>query len=201
MPRGLPARSLPHCGIALGGYRTASAAPWVEQRKELLLMIREIVKKGDPILTKVCHPVTRFDRRTAQLMDDLRDTLLQSDGVGLAAPQIGICRRACVVMNEQEEILELINPSIIASSGEQEDFEGCLSLPGKYGLVKRPMKVRVRAQNRKGEWFEAEDEGLTARCFCHEFAHLDGQMFDALCDRLYTSEEVDEIRQKQKAEN
>lgn len=162
-------------------------------------MVREIVKKGDSILTKVCHPVTRFDRRTAQLMDDLRDTLLQSGGVGLAAPQIGICRRACVVMNEQEEILELINPSIIASSGEQEDFEGCLSLPGMYGVVKRPMKVRVRAQDRKGEWFEAEDEGLTARCFCHEFAHLDGHMFDELSDKLYTSEEVDKIRQEEQA--
>ncbi len=160
-------------------------------------MIREIVKKSDKILTKTCHPVTRFDWRLSRLLDDLRATLLDSGGVGLAAPQIGICRRVVVVMNEAEEIHELVNPEIIASSGEQVDFEGCLSLPGKYGLVKRPMTVRVRAQDRKGNWFEVEDSGLTARCFCHELAHLDGQMFDELCDRLYTSEEVDEYRAAQ----
>lgn len=158
-------------------------------------MIREIVKKGDAVLTKVCHPVTKFDRKLALLMDDLRATLLESGGVGLAAPQIGICRRACVVMNEEEEILELINPTIVAQSGEQEGYEGCLSYPGMYGVVKRPMQVRVRAQNRQGEWFEVEDKGLTARCFCHELAHLDGHMFDELCDRLYTSEEIDRMNE------
>ncbi|MCD8160271.1 MAG: peptide deformylase [Clostridiales bacterium] len=163
-------------------------------------MIREIVKKGDKILTKTCHPVTRFDWRLGRLLDDLRETLLDSGGVGLAAPQIGICRRVVVMMNEAEEIHELVNPEIVASSGEQEDFEGCLSLPGKYGLVKRPMTVRVRAQDRKGNWFEVEDSGLTARCFCHELAHLDGHMFDELCDRLYSSEEVDEYRAAHEAQ-
>jgi peptide deformylase len=160
-------------------------------------MIREIVKKGDPVLTKVCHPVTRFDAKLAHLLDDLRETLLQSGGVGLAAPQIGICRRVCVVMNEQEEIHELVNPVIVAQSGEQTGFEGCLSLPGKYGQVTRPMVVRVRAQDRQGTWFEVEDQGLTARCFCHELAHLDGQMFDELCDRLYTSEEIDQMSEEE----
>jgi peptide deformylase len=160
-------------------------------------MIREIVKKGDPVLTKVCHPVTRFDAKLAHLLDDLRETLIQSGGVGLAAPQIGICRRVCVVMNEQEEIHELVNPVIVAQSGEQTGFEGCLSLPGKYGQVTRPMVVRVKAQDRQGTWFEVEDQGLTARCFCHELAHLDGQMFDELCDRLYTSEEIDQMSEEE----
>jgi peptide deformylase len=160
-------------------------------------MIREIVKKGDPVLTKVCHPVTRFDAKLAHLLDDLRETLIQSGGVGLAAPQIGICRRVCVVMNEQEEIHELVNPVIVAQSGEQTGFEGCLSLPGKYGQVTRPMVVRVKAQDRQGAWFEVEDQGLTARCFCHELAHLDGQMFDELCDRLYTSEEIDQMSEEE----
>jgi peptide deformylase len=100
-------------------------------------------------------------------------------------------------MNEQEEIHELANPVIVAQSGEQTGFEGCLSLPGKYGQVTRPMVVRVRAQDRQGTWFEVEDQGLTARCFCHELAHLDGQMFDELCDRLYTSEEIDQMSEEE----
>lgn len=157
-------------------------------------MIREIVKKGDAILTKVCHPVTKFDRKLGLLLDDMRETLVESGGVGLAAPQIGICRRVCLVMNEQEEIHELVNPVIIAQSGEQTGFEGCLSYPGMWGEVTRPMQVRVRAQDRNGNWFEVEDTGLTARCFCHELAHLDGQMFDELCDRLYTNEELEAMR-------
>lgn len=164
-------------------------------------MIREIVEKGDAILTKHCHPVTRFDRKLARLLDDLNETLLDSGGVGLAAPQIGICRRAVVVLNAEEQVIELVNPEIISTSGEQTGMEGCLSLPGKFGQVTRPMVVRVRAQDRSGNWFEVEDEGLTARCFCHELDHLDGHMFDERCDRLYTSEELEQMeKQEQQTE-
>lgn len=160
-------------------------------------MIRTIVEKGDSILTKKCHAVTKFDSRLAALLDDMRETLIESGGVGLAAPQVGICRRAVLVMNAEEHIHELINPEIVSVSGEQEGLEGCLSLPGKYGFVTRPMVVRVRAQDRHGEWFEVEDEGLTARCFCHEIDHLDGHMFDELCEELYTSEELDAMQEEQ----
>ncbi|MCD8052394.1 MAG: peptide deformylase [Clostridiales bacterium] len=163
-------------------------------------MIREIVEKGDPILSKKCHPVTRFDKKLGRMLDDLRETLLESGGVGLAAPQIGICRRMVVVMNAKEEIIELVNPEIVSTSGEQTGYEGCLSLPGMYGEITRPMTVRVKAQDRNGEWFEVEDTELTARCFCHELDHLDGHMFDELCDRLYTSEELDEMEAEKKAE-
>lgn len=159
-------------------------------------MIREIVKQGDPVLTKKCHPVTKFDGKLAKLLDDMRETLLESGGVGLAAPQVGICRRAVLVMNAEEHIHELINPEIVSVSGEQTGLEGCLSLPGKYGEVTRPMTVRVRAQDRNGEWFEVEDTELTARCFCHELDHLDGHMFDELCDHLYTSEELDAMMEE-----
>lgn len=164
-------------------------------------MIREIVEKGDAVLTKRCHPVTKFDRKLALLLDDMRETLLESGGVGLAAPQVGILRRVALVMNEEEHIHELVNPEIIESSGEQTGWEGCLSLPGMYGMVTRPMKVRVRAQDRDGNWFEVEDEGLTARCFCHELAHLDGHMFDELCDKVYNYEEMDAVEEAMKKEN
>lgn len=163
-------------------------------------MIREIVKKGDAVLTKKCHAVTRFDNKLAKLLDDMRETLIESGGVGLAAPQVGICRRAVLVMNEEEHIHELINPEIVSFSGEQVGWEGCLSLPGQYGAVTRPMVVKVRAQDRNGDWYEVEDEGLTARCFCHEIDHLDGHMFDELCDRLYTSEELDALAEEQEDE-
>ena len=153
-------------------------------------MVKEIVKKGDPVLGKKCHDVTRFDQKLHNLLDDMRDTLQVSEGIGLAAPQVGILRRVVVVMNEREEIIELVNPEIVSSSGEQTGLEGCLSLPGYFGEVTRPMKVRVKAQDRNGNPIEVEDEGLTARCFCHELAHLDGHLFDELCDKLYTSEEI-----------
>lgn len=159
-------------------------------------MIREIVKKGDPVLTKKCHAVTKFDQKLHLLLDDMKETLTASNGVGLAAPQIGILRRAVIVINDQDDFVELINPEIVSSSGEQTGLEGCLSLPGYYGEVTRPMKVKVRAQDRNGETFEVEDEGLTARCFCHEIAHLDGHMFDELCSKLYTDEEIENMMEE-----
>ncbi|MBR2934176.1 MAG: peptide deformylase [Oscillospiraceae bacterium] len=154
-------------------------------------MLRTIITEGDPVLNKVCHPVTKFDEKLWTLLDDMRETLAESNGVGLAAPQVGILRRVVLVINGQDEVLELINPTIIKTEGEQEGLEGCLSVPGKWGNVKRPMVVRVRAQDRKGNWFEVEDEELTARCFCHELDHLDGHLFVEHTERLFTSEELD----------
>ena len=154
-------------------------------------MLREIVKKGDEVLNKKCHPVTKFDEKLHTLLDDMGETLRQADGVGLAAPQVGILRQVVVVINENDELIELVNPEIIQSSGEQFGLEGCLSVPGSYGFVKRPMVVRVRAQDRDGNTFEVEDQGLTARCFCHEIDHLSGHLFDELVDRTYTVEELD----------
>ena len=159
-------------------------------------MLRTIITEGDPVLNKVCHPVTKFDEKLWSLLDDMHETLAQSNGVGLAAPQIGILRRVVLVMNAQDEVLELINPTIIKTEGEQDGLEGCLSVPGKWGNVKRPMVVRVRAQDRNGNWFEAEDEELTARCFCHELDHLDGLLIVAETDRIYTAEELDAMMEE-----
>lgn len=156
------------------------------------MALRKIVLQGEPCLTKVCRPVTEFNGRLHTLLDDLKDTLLDSGGVGLAAPQVGILRRVCVVMNEDDEIIELVNPEIIATDGEQTGLEGCLSVPGKWGIVTRPNRVRVRAQDRDGNWFEAEAEGLTARAFCHEIEHLDGHLFVEHIDHFLTDEELKE---------
>lgn len=154
------------------------------------MALREIIKIGDERLKKVCHSVTNFDKRLGNLLDDLAETLDEAGGVGLAAPQIGILRRVCVVLDEDDQLIELVNPEIIATDGEQTAFEGCLSVPGKYGEVSRPYVVRVKAQDRDGNWFEIEDEGITARCFCHEIEHLDGHMFTEHTERLFSEEEV-----------
>ena len=160
------------------------------------MALRTIVKQGDECLKKVCRPVTEFNDRLHTLLDDMKETLIDSGGVGLAAPQVGVLRRVCVVMNDDEEIIELVNPEIIAVDGEQTGLEGCLSVPGRYGIVTRPYVVRVRAQDRDGNIFEVEDEDLTARCFCHELAHLDGQLFVEVADRMLSDEELEEyIRQ------
>lgn len=156
---------------------------------------RTIIVEGDPVLNKVCHPVTKFDDKLADLLDDMADTLREANGVGLAAPQVGILRQAVLVINGEDELLELINPEIISQEGEQEGLEGCLSVPGIYGNVKRPMRVRVRAQDRHGNTFEVEDEGLTARCFCHEIDHLSGHLFKERADELYTAEELDAMEE------
>ena len=119
-------------------------------------------------------------------------TLAEAGGAGLAAPQVGVLRRACVVMDEETgEFIELVNPEILSQSGEQVGPEGCLSVPGKWGLVTRPSYVRVRAQDRDGDWFEIEGEGLMARCFCHELEHLDGHLYTEHIDRFLTEEEVE----------
>ena len=166
------------------------------------MALRKIVLQGDECLTKVCRPVTDFNGRLHTLLDDMTDTLLDSGGVGLAAPQVGILRRVCVVLNEDDEVIELVNPEIIFTDVEQTGLEGCLSVPGKYGVVTRPEVVRVRAQDRNGDFFEVEDSDLTARCFCHEIEHLDGHLFIEHTDRLMTEEELQEfIRQQEESED
>ena len=152
--------------------------------------LRRILTAEDPALHKVCRPVEKFDRRLHRLLDDMQQTLAEANGVGLAAPQVGILRRV-VVVDTGEEILELVNPELLETSGEQEGAEGCLSIPGKYGLVKRPNYAKVRAQDRNGEWFEAEGEELIARCFCHELDHLDGIMYTEIMERFLTEEELE----------
>ena len=153
--------------------------------------LRKILTDAEPALHKVCKPVVNFDDRLYRLLDDMRDTLIDSGGVGLAAPQVGILRRV-VLVDVGEEIVELINPVLVETDGEQIGAEGCLSVPGKYGLVKRPYYAKVRAQDRNGEWFDAEGEELIARCFCHELDHLDGIVYTEIMERYLTSEELEE---------
>lgn len=157
------------------------------------MAIRKILTDEDPALHKKCHPITAFDDKLGTLLDDLKETLADANGAGLAAPQVGILRRTAIVVDENGEMLEIVNPEIISTEGEQKDLEGCLSVPGRYGFVTRPMKVKVRAQDRHGEWFEREGEEIVARCFCHEIEHLDGHVFTERAERLYTNEELDEM--------
>ena len=156
------------------------------------MALRKILTDKEPALHKVCKPVTDFDAKLHKLLDDMTETLIESGGVGLAAPQVGILRRVFLVDvgAEENEIVEFINPEIIETDGEQIGPEGCLSVPGKYGLVKRPYYAKVRAQDRNGEWFEAEGEELIGRCFCHELDHLDGIVYTEVMERWLTEEEL-----------
>ncbi len=151
------------------------------------MAIRKILTSEDPVLHKPCRMVEKIDDRIITLLDDMVDTLYESGGVGLAAPQVGVLRRV-VVIDTGEGLIELINPEIIKEKGKQTDGEGCLSYPGKYGMVTRPNYVTVRAMNRDGEIFEIEGEGLLARAFCHEVDHLDGKMFMRLVDEWLDNE-------------
>ena len=146
------------------------------------MALRKIVVQGDECLTKKCRVVTDFNARLHTLLDDMAETLVDSGGVGLAAPQVGVLRRVCVVMNDDDEIIELINPEIIATEGEQTGLEGCLSVPGKYGVVTRPMHVVVEGLDREMKPVRMEAEGLLARDFCHEIDHLDGKMYMELVE-------------------
>ena len=152
--------------------------------------LRKILTDKEPALHKICKPVTVFDSKLHKLLDDMAETMADANGVGLAAPQVGILRRV-VVVDTGEEVLELINPSLVETDGEQVGPEGCLSVPGKYGLVKRPYTAKVRVQDRDGEWFEVEGEDLIARCFCHELDHLDGIVYTEVMDRFLTEEELE----------
>ena len=151
--------------------------------------LRKILTDKDPALHKVCKPVEKFDWRLHKLLNDMADTLEDANGVGLAAPQVGILRRV-VLVDTGEEVLELVNPTLVETDGEQIGAEGCLSVPGKYGLVKRPYIAKVRAQDRYGEWYEVEGEELIARCFCHELDHLDGIVYTQVMERFLTEEEL-----------
>jgi len=157
------------------------------------MALRKIVEQGDECLNKICRPVTEFNARLHALLDDMNETLTEANGAGLAAPQVGVLRRVCLVLDEEEDAyLELINPEILETSGEQTGLEGCLSVPGKWGIVTRPNVVRVRAQDRFGNWFEAEGEELMARAFCHEIEHLDGHLYTEHIDHFLTEEELRE---------
>lgn len=164
------------------------------------MALRNILHDDDPLLRKKSRPVTDFNERLHILLDDMRETLLKANGVGLAAPQVGVLRRAVLVMDTnredltpEEQIIELINPEIVAASGEQEGPEGCLSIPGVYGIVKRPEIVKVKAFDRDGNPFEVWGTGLTARAFCHEIDHLNGVLFTSLAERILTPEELQEL--------
>ena len=137
----------------------------------------KIRKDNDPVLRKVCRPVEEITPRILTLLDDMTETMRAAEGVGLAAPQVGVLRRVVVIEVEPGNVLELINPKIIAFAGEQQEVEGCLSLPGRSGITKRPMHVTVRALNRKGETIEISGSELLAKAFCHELDHLDGKLY------------------------
>lgn len=163
------------------------------------MALRRIITEGNPTLKKVSRPVTSFDEKLGVLIDDMKQTLLDANGVGLAAPQVGILRRVVVVDNG-EELLELVNPEILEQSGQQDGMEGCLSVPGKYGMVKRPNYVKLKAQDRCGQWHEYEGEKLTARCFCHELEHLDGHLYTERAYQMLTEEEVEQMMQEDEDE-
>ena len=149
------------------------------------MAILNIVKEGDPVLRKTSREVTEITPRIIRLLDDMTETLKDANGAGLAAPQVGVLRRVVLVDTEETGLLEMINPKIIAFTGEQEEAEGCLSVPGVWGTVKRPESVTVRALNRDGEEFTVTGKGLAARAFCHELDHLDGTLFiDKIVERI-----------------
>ncbi len=159
------------------------------------MALRNIVNDGDPILKKKCRPVEKFDRKLHILLDDMAETMHHANGVGLAAPQVGMLRRVAVIdiSKEQNDIIELVNPKIIAFSGEQEGNEGCLSFPGQWGIVKRPDYVKVKAQDRFGEEIIVEGKELLARALCHEIDHLNGVVFKQVAERMLTRKEIEKM--------
>ncbi len=156
------------------------------------MAIRNVVTVGDPILRKTSRPVTKFDEKLWTLLGDMKETMYKSEGVGLAAVQVGILRRI-VIVDVGDGLLELINPEIVTTDGEDEDVEGCLSVPGKRSLVKRPSYVKIRAQNRKGVWRFYEGNDLKARCFCHEIDHLDGILYIDKAEKELSDDELREL--------
>ena len=165
------------------------------------MALREIVIDGDPILRKISRPVEKFDNKLAALLDDMAETMyLDNRGIGIAAVQVGILRRIFVVdVGDENGKLEFINPEILEREGSTFYLEGCLSCPGKNGYVERPERIRVRAQNRNGEWFELEADGLLAICICHEYDHLDGILFIDKVVEL-TEEQLAELEEEEEEE-
>ena len=157
------------------------------------MALLNIIKKTDPTLRKKSREVTEITPRIITLLDDMIETLHDANGAGLAAPQVGVLRRVCIVETEETGLVEFINPEIVATEGEQEEIEGCLSIPGEWGYTRRPEKVTVRAMNRKGETFTVTAEGMGARAFCHEIDHLDGVLYTDKAVHMLTEEEINEL--------
>ena len=153
------------------------------------MAIREIRKYDDPALYKVCRPVEKFDERLGELLDDMKETLLDANGVGLAAPQVGILRRV-VVIDVGDGIIELVNPRILRTAGSETTSEGCLSFPGEYGLVERPTEVEIEAEDRHGKTFRMTGHDLLARAFCHETDHLDGKVSKTIAIEMLDEEDL-----------
>ena len=159
------------------------------------MAVRPIIYDPDPILYKKCHPVTKFDKKLGNILTDMTQTMIHANGVGLAGPQIGYMRRVCVVLDtlDNDKIIEMVNPEVVETEGEQTGSEGCLSFPNKFGMVTRPRIVTVRAQDRNGEWFTVQSHDLTARAFLHEIDHLDGHVFtEKVTEYINMYEEEDE---------
>lgn len=161
--------------------------------------LRQVLTREDPLLRRVCREVTDFGRRTQNLIDDLFETVVHEEGLGLAAPQVGVLRRA-VVLHNGEEFVELINPKIIHTEGEVVRTEACLSCPGEMGIVSRPQTVTVRAQNRRGEWFEMTCSDMAARAVCHELDHLDGVLYTDKALRMLSEQEIDALENQANGE-
>ena len=160
------------------------------------MAVRPIIYDPDLILYKKCHPVTKFDKKLGNILTDMTQTMIHANGVGLAGPQIGYMRRVCVVLDtlDNDKIIEMVNPEVVATEGEQTGSEGCLSFPNKFGMVTRPRIVTVRAQDRNGEWFTVQSHDLTARAFLHEIDHLDGHVFtEKVTEYINMDEEEDEV--------
>ena len=153
------------------------------------MALRNILTEDNPALRKVCRPYTAFDARLHQLLDDMADTLKEANGVGLAAPQVGVLKRV-VIIDVGNGVIELINPEFVSVSGKKTSVEGCLSVPDRWGEVERPAKVVVRALNRKGEEFEITGEELLATALCHELDHLDGIIFVDKATRFIEPEDL-----------
>ena len=153
------------------------------------MALRKMVYIEDELLRKKSRPVEKFDERLHKLLDDMAETMYHANGVGLAGPQVGLLRRV-VVVDVGDGVIELVNPKIVVFSGEQDGAEGCLSFPGEYGMVKRPNYVKVRAQDRFGNFFEMEGRELLARAFCHELDHLDGVVFKSRASRMLGPDEL-----------
>ena len=154
------------------------------------MAIRRIFKQGEEILNKKCREVTDFNQRLWTLLDDMRDTVQEANGAGLAAPQVGVMRRAAVVLLDNGNVLEIVNPEIVMAEGENEDAECCLSFPGIFGMVKRPDKIQVKYQDRNGQWVIRSAEGFTARAFCHEIDHLNGICFTSHVTEYIKPEDI-----------
>ncbi len=171
--------------------RSDSRQPVIKERELIKMALRNIVTKEDPILSKVCKPVDKFDEKLHQLLDDMIETLRKAEGVGLAAPQVGYLKRV-FIMDLGDEMLECINPEITKRKGKQRVLEGCLSCPNDWGYVTRPMKCHLKAQNRYGEYYEVDLEELGAQCACHEYDHLDGNLFVGLIEERVDPKELEE---------